>query len=879
MYRSLLVVPMCLSAVLSAQTEPAPALRLSGNASPARYRLFLSLDPTKDTFSGTIDIDLRVTRPTQSVWLHARDLDIKSTALELNGKPVATRIDRGGADLLGITTDTPVAGAPRLRIAFEGKVEPKNPRGIFRRAAGQDRYLYTQFESIDARRAFPCFDEPSYKVPWTITLEVPRHLRAFANTPIAREQDTQGDTKTIEFTETKPLPSYLIAFAVGPFEVVDLGRAGRNKTPLRLIVPRGRADRVAFARDFTPRAFEALENYFNIPYPYAALDQIEMTATPGFAMENAGLITYGEGNLTAPPQGMSANQQRTSALVITHEMAHQWFGDLVTTAWWDDIWLNEAFATWSEAKILEQLRPDWRSTVSAQRDKRNSVGFDLLPSARRIRQPIENVGDIAHAFDPITYNKGAAVISMFENYLGPAVFRRGVQKYIDSHSHSNATASDFLRALSAAAGMDIAPAFSTFLDRVGVPLLTVSLDCSTPRKPVLTVRQERLVPVGANLSGDASWKMPLCVHYRQNGTEHRQCHLLTSATEKIELTRASSCPAIVAAGEQGASYYVVRYTGDLARILGRDGSAGLPLVERVALLQDVLTLLNSGRIDGGEALRVARDFSTGPEWELINTSAAIISSVNRLVPDKLRPNYARFVRETFGPLARQLGWRPQPAEPEERQLLRRTILPLVAIGGQDEATAKEALTLAGEWLEGKLKYDQTLVAGIISAAAVVGGRTLFDQLSEAAAKLPERSDRQLAANALADFPDPALARAALNWYIEADHAQLATFMPQRMDAHNATRRLPWTFMLANFDVLTAKMPSFMTSVPGVELIFWGWNLCTAEDRAEAERFFEAKFGSEPEAQRPLAQVRDRVSLCIARTEVLEPSVAKFLQAY
>src|SRR5581483_2311867 len=381
------------------------------------------------------------------------------------------------------------AGDARLHVVYSGKVSRISSAGIFQMEEASRWYLYTQFEPTDARRAFPCFDEPSFKVPWQVTLEVPKDLKAFSNTPEISEAVQANGRKTVRFAQTRPLPSYLIAFAVGPFDVVDAGTVGKDHARLRIITPQGKAGHARFAAAALPELLNLLEQYFGMPYPYEKLDSIAMPIS-NFAMENVGLITYSEQLLLADPSDDTLTRQREMAIVAAHEMAHQWFGDLVTTAWWNDIWLNEGFATWMETKIVDEWKPEWRVNLDAIDNRVEAMHLDTLVSARKIRQPIATESDIANAFDNITYMKGAAVLRMFENWIGPEVFRRGVHAYIQAHADKNATTPEFLAAISAAAGKDIAPAFNTFLDQPGVPEVNATLRCDNNR-PVLHVSQRR----------------------------------------------------------------------------------------------------------------------------------------------------------------------------------------------------------------------------------------------------------------------------------------------------------------------------------------------------------------------------------------------------
>ena len=322
-------------------------------------------------------------------------------------------------------------------------------------------------------------------MPWQITLHVPKDDGAFSNTPQVFESTDDDGMKTVKFAETKPLPSYLVALAVGPMDIVPAGHAGANNTEIRIIVPRGRGREAQYVAGATPDIVNLLEKYFGIPYPYEKLDEVAIPLA-GYAMEHPGLVTYGSGFFLSKPEEITLDWKRTPTSVIAHELAHQWVGDLVTTAWWNDIWLNEGFATWMANKIVNQYHPEWKMNLSELNGYQGAMGTDELVSSRKVRQPILSDDDIANAFDNITYNKGSALLNMFESYIGPEKFQEGIRRYLRKYAWGNATSEQFMEALS---GNDqaVGRAFSTFLDQAGVPLMTVQLQCERRKRETATL--------------------------------------------------------------------------------------------------------------------------------------------------------------------------------------------------------------------------------------------------------------------------------------------------------------------------------------------------------------------------------------------------------
>ncbi len=461
-----------------APTLTPPGLRLPDGVKPTSYAVSLRVVPGEESVTGEITIELALDGAHDVVWLNATDILPGAASFTVDKTTVhakATVVDKYH---LAVVPERPLAaGTAQLKLAYTAALSKKNVGGLFQLADQGEWYAYSHFEPIDARRAFPCFDEPSFKVPWQVTLHVKKEHVAVSNTPQVSETEEANGMKAVTFARTPPLPSYLVALAVGPFEIADAGAWGKKKTPVRIIVPKGALADAKYAIESTGPILEQLEAYFGRPYPYPKLDEISLTVAIG-AMENPGLVTFGQSIILAKAGEDTPGRQRGYASVCAHELAHMWFGDLVTMAFWDDVWLNEAFATWMSGRLLEVWKPTWAADVSRVQRRSAALSTDSLVNARRIRQPIVANDDIRNAFDGITYGKGSSVLSMFESLVGDEVFRKGVQRYLNDHEYANATTADFVSSISKEAGRDVAPAFATFLDQVGGPLVTFKLTCA-----------------------------------------------------------------------------------------------------------------------------------------------------------------------------------------------------------------------------------------------------------------------------------------------------------------------------------------------------------------------------------------------------------------
>jgi alanyl aminopeptidase len=613
---------------------------------------------------------------------------------------------------------------------------------------------------------------------------------------------------------------------VGPFDFVEAGKVGQNRTPLRMITPKGKAAQARYAAEVTGPLLAALEDYFGVAYPYEKLDILSVPLFGG-AMENVGLITCVQSVMLRDPAQDSISRQREYALIIAHEMAHQWFGDLVTTARWNDIWLNEAFASWMDSKIIRHWKPEWNTVVDEQDTRLGAMGGDGLVSARKIRQPIESIDDIANAFDGITYSKGEAVIGMFENWMGEDAFRRGVQRYIRQYAWRNATAGDFLDALSSAGSQPVGRAFSTFLDQAGVPLVSVGLHCGAAGGATLHLTQKRALPLGSPGSTQQIWQVPVCVRYGDGSATHRACTLLTEASMDWKLAEAGTCPAWVEANADGKGYYRTRYEGDLLDKLLAGGGAHLSPAERVAALGDVDALTGMGEIKSADALALALASAGDPVRQVVESAAGIVGGIHdNMLPTELRPNYARLVDRAFGARARELGWKAKAGEDADTRLLRSSIVPLVALWGVDGSLAAEARQLAQQWLADPIAIDPEIAGPLLTVAARTGGEAFFKQLSAALSHTEDRHQRDLILGAMGSFSDPHIARAAMELALkpEFDLREANALLVGPLGARE-TKALPFEFVKANYDALVARIPAgtafgFGEFLPFVGSDFW-----------------------------------------------------------
>ncbi len=868
-------------ACVSYAAEQPPTLKLPETAAPVSYRMDLTLDPAKDDFTGSIAIKLNVKAPMNTLWLNANKLTVKSASLTAAGKTFQATAVPGGNDFIGLQFDSPVPpGAAEAQISYTGLVRHGASAGIFEMEDGGDRYIFTQFESTDARDAFPCFDEPGYKVPWQLTLRVPAAEKAVSNTPVASEK-VEGANKVYVFQETKPLPSYLVALGVGPFEFVDAGTAGKNHAPVRIVTPKGKAAEAKYAAEVSAEILTKHEQYFGVPFPYEKSDQVAIPVTFGFgAMENAGMVTYAQTLILAKPESDTINRQRGYASVAAHELAHQWFGDLVTPVWWNDIWLNEAFATWKEQKMMSAWKPEWKTNIGDVMSKLGAEQEDSLISARKIRQEIQSKDDISNAFDGITYQKGAAVIGMFENWIGEETFRKGVHNYMKQYAYKNATSSDFLDAISSAGKKNVGQSFSTFLDQPGVPLVSVALDCKGGA-PVLHLQQQRFLPTGSKGTIGQVWSVPVCVRYGTGDSGKSECTLMTQATVDVPL-KEKSCPAWVQANDKAVGYYRVDYQGGLLNALTAGNvQARLSAPERVDFMGNAESLAEAGKLPMGDALAMVDIFHADSERQVVQTALQLaLEPRAHLVPENLLPNYQRFILKNFQARAHELGWSSKPGESDDVVLLRPSLLRAVAVSGGDQELVKQAQDLTEKWFSDHHAIEPNMLSAVLGTAAYYGDVTLQTKLMVELKKTQDRQVRRQIINAIASSRDPQAIEMGYQAVLAGDvpfleGAQLL-FSGQGAEA---TRKMPFTFLKAHYDDIVAKRPTgggfdFGSRLPSV-----GASYCDVSSRDELKEYFEPKAPTFTGGPRALAQTLEEVDLCIAEKAAQGPSVVAFLQKY
>jgi aminopeptidase N len=880
--RGTLWLMILLSAACAAQAdEAAPLGRLSDTVVPTHYQLDLSIDPRQPQFSGAAQIEVTLAAPVRTLWLHGLGLKVKTASVTAGGRTLAARYEEvdhvTGVARLVTATAVP-AGPATLRFEYVAPFQ-SSPQGLYRSRTGKDWYAFSQMEAIDARRVFPGFDEPRFKTPFDITVRTHGKDLAVSNAPELEGAAAAGAATVHHFQTTKPLPTYLIAFAVGPLQIIEATPVAPNAVrheplPLRIIGVQGDAARFRFAAEQAPELIRRLEAYFGIAFPYPKIDLIASPIHLG-AMENAGAIIFAESYL-ALPAVPTPRQQSNFGSVAAHELSHQWFGDLVTPAWWDDIWLNESFAEWMGSKIAN----DWRPQLGIEQEQLDAtlgaMNTDALSAGRPIHQPVATNAQIATTFDDITYQKGAGVIGMVESYLGEERFQRGVRLHLTRHAYGTATAAQFFGAMAEGSGdAGVIAAFESFVNQPGVPLISVA----SAADGSLTLSQSRYRPLGPGTHGaELPWKIPFCAaFYAGNTPGKKACTLLTTASGTLAVPAALR-GAVVQPNANGAGYYRFTVDAKLSQALFAMAAA-LPPREAMTLADSTAAAFDAGRLPFAGLFQAARALAAHPDrTTALSLGFRLQSLHDRVATPEERALLERALVGLYGPRLRQLGYEAAPgryaADPPAQQLLRRQLLSVVGITGRDAPVRAALADNAQRSVTDPAAVDALLRWRVWAVGLQERGAPLFGPLKTLALG-SDAQVRQDAGNALGYAPAPVAAAAALSLTLDPSLDPDAIFSIVFTQMREpATREGAWAWLGTHREALLARVPvMFQTDFAAL-----GNSFCSNAQRASFNSVLGATLrplnGGEIAVDRVLESIDD----CIALRASLANSITTTLQA-
>lgn len=837
----------------------AQEVRLDGSVHPTQQSVVLKTDPSAESFSGTTEIAVTLSKETHEIRLHAQDIEVRKAVLSWGEKTLELTPKSGGDETVTLSSPTLLSkGNYQLNLVFQGPFN-KRSSGLYKYTDQGMPYLSTQFEMSHARLCFPCFDEPSFKIPFQLTVQAPTDQNVFSNTPETKTTRTQGWT-VHEFAQTPPMPPYLVALAVGPYEATDVPGLS---VPGHIVAPKGKLGLSAFARRETPRILGALEGYFGIKYPYEKLDQVAITEFPHGAMENAGMVTYREDLLLVNEGTIQEDSKTTTCMVVAHELAHQWFGNLVTMKWWNDLWLNEAFATWMATKIVNQLYPELEYDL---RTPQNQVlATDANVSTKPIRKPIRNEADIFDGLS-LAYNKGSAVLNMVERWMGEKTFQAGMRAYLTKYRFGNAEAADLWGALGEASGKDVEAALKTFTEQSGYPLISIATDGKT-----LKIGQQRFVNAGVTAPPQA-WTLPLFVRYGAGEKQAVATVLLDAPATQVELQFE---PEWVFPDDGAVGYFRWQLPKDeLAALLARKGK--LSNREKLALMWNLQALVKAGALTAGQGMDYVDDFLSDPHPSVVAFALGTLDA-NRedFVNQGNREAWRSYLRGAMQPIVQRFGLTPRADEKSKVKNLRPLVLQLLALELEDDTLIATATEKANQFITQSGEVDPSLADVYLLIAARHGDGKMVEQVKEAMVSATDPQRRTTLLRTLGMFAEAEAQNAALDLMLDqaVTSSDLRTLLAENGSEEPRRRRL-LAWLQTNYTALAAKIPTpFLGNIPiSVGDAPDQWQLALVLD------FFKKQPDPSGALARELAKIQERVTTNIETRERGQQSFDAFLKA-
>ena len=843
------------------------AVVLPETARPSKYRIKLQPDLKNFTFDGEQSVDLLILEATSTIVLNSIDLEISNTTLHANGTTLTSKsvtIDKDAETATLDFGETIQPGDARLEMVFTGELNDKLMgfyRSEYTSQDGETRYLATtQFEPTDARRAFPCWDEPAKKATFEVTLVFSDEYQAVSNTPVVEEAFPGPGLKSVRFAETPIMSTYLLVFIVGNLTSIEERAAGG--TTVGVWTTPGKEDQASFALDTSVKLLSYFNEYFGIPYPLPKLDHIAIPDFAAGAMENWGAVTYRETALLVDPDNSSAGTRQRVAEVIAHEMAHMWFGDLVTMEWWDDLWLNESFASWMGNKAVDWLFPEWEMwTQFVNMDTNRALSLDGLKNSHPIEQAVKNPAEVSQLFDAISYSKGASVIRMLENFLGEESFRKGLNRYLSSHMYDNARTEDLWSALETESGRPVTAIMDSWVKQMGYPVLQVESD-RTGGQTTLSVTQERFVY--DRLLGDGGpdsdsdnevWRVPVSA---SQGREESTVTVMDGRQTQIDVPGSSD--GWVKLNPLQTGFFRVNYsTEDWQRLVPAIESLELHATDRLGVQNDAYALSRAGLLPVTQFLSLAQAYKNEDDASVWSDLASNLRDIEQLISDEaIHPAYQGFAREIFGPAARKIGWEPKSGEGHLDALLRSTVLSQAGSYHDPDVTAQ-----ASERFQKYLQDRETLapnLRGVVFAlAAQSGGKDVYDQIwgLEGETDLAEEKIRLLMS--LTRFQQPELLNSTLADSLSAKvRSQDSITLVAGVAANPKGRDLAWEFVKDNWAEFDRRYGGGGFGLMRLVSICSHFN---SQEKADEVDSFFAEHPA-PAAERIIRQALERVRLNI-----------------
>ncbi|HET9951584.1 MAG TPA: M1 family aminopeptidase [Candidatus Eisenbacteria bacterium] len=868
--RSLAAVAVAIAGSLCA----APAARAALERLPADVRalsqtIALEIDPSRASYSGSVRIELTVAKSRPDLLFHSQKIDLGT--MTLRGAGGATGLRAANEDEEGLVRavrsdgGTIEPGRYTLEIAFTNEFDER-ASSLYRLKVKEEWYAFTQFEACDARAAFPCFDEPSVKIPYQFTLTIPAGEEAVTNSPIVSDRTSDG-RRTIVFLKTKPLPSYLLAIAVGPLEFTPVKG---TSIPTRIVTVKGKSRLTGPVAAMVPPILGALETYFGRRYPFEKLDLLAVPEYVYGAMENPGAVTYSDQFLLFDPKSMSVSQRRTLARFTSHELSHMWFGDLVTMEWWDDLWLNESFAEWMGDKIVTEVYPELDTRVSGLGETEAAYTEDSRLTARTIRQPVTTAANLLSTVDALTYQKGQSVLEMMESWLGPATFRRGVLAYLKEHEWGNAVEADLWRALSKASGRDVGAMGSTYFNQPGIPIVRGEL----LEDGRIVLRQARFLNYGLQDSVARLWQIPLSIRYPTPKGLARHQILLTGRDTTAALPGLAAPPPWIQLNADQAGYYRWRVEGTAMTRLASEAVSVLTPRERFGFLLNAYALLKGGAMRGDEYAKLLAGFADDPDPSVVSAVSDGVGAVGSyFVTEDLRDPFAEYVRRVLGGALTRIGLEAKAGESPSVSSLRPELFAVLADEGKDAKLRAYARAQTDRYLAGE-NVDPSMQGPALRIAALEGDSALFGAFLKRFEGDPVPSERGRLLGAIGSFEAPELRARAFDYVLSGplkpqELNYLLGALAKRPEHEDET----WTWVAAHYDRIVKRIPALY-----VIYLPWFASGCDLTRLEAARAFFAEPAHLPPGTEAELLKMAASVTECAGLREREGGALRSYLRA-
>jgi aminopeptidase N/puromycin-sensitive aminopeptidase len=858
------------------------AQRLPDNVLPDSYDLRFEPDLASATFTGDETIHVHLQKPATSIVLNAAELEFKEAwigSADFKQAAAVSTDEKNETVTVTVPAVVPV-GAAEIHIRFTGILNDKL-RGFYLSQTARRRYAVTQFEATDARRAFPSFDEPAYKAVFRITLVVDKSDSAISNGKII--SDTPGPEAgkhTLQFSDSPKMSTYLVAMMVGDFACITGGADG---IPIRVCAVPEKKDLLSFALLSAENILMFYDTYYQTKYPFQKLDIIAFPDFSAGAMENTAAITYRETLLTIDDKNASVDAHQDVVAVLAHEMAHMWFGDLVTMKWWNDIWLNEGFATWMSFKPIEAWKPEWHAERGEIQQTGGSLATDSIASVRAIRAKAETPAENATLFDGIAYGKAASVLRMVEAYVGPEVFRKGANAYLEKHAYGNATAEDFWNQMAATSEKPVDQVMASFTQQSGAPLITVKSACAggggaggfLKKKKIkettkVTLSQERYFADAAKLGSGSQeiWQIP--VGLRPAGSTETTYVLLAQRQQTFELP---GCSPWVYANAGGRGYYRSDYDPATLAKMSAELEPSFSSEERIHFLGDEWAMVRVGRLSLGDYLDTLEKMKGERTRALVGVMTGRFGEIHdTIAAPAARPAFEKWVRDFLGPIAADVGATPASGESDDRRGLRADVFATLATYGRDPQMLARSRALVEQYMRDPNSVEAALAGNALSVSALEGDAALYHKYVEhmKTAKTPEEYYNYF--GALGQFPSAALAKRTFELILSPEVKNQDLFFAGLL-TNVDTQAAAWELFKSNFPAIKEKAgESLSGGFPTLAGVF-----CDAKLRDDSQDFFASQ--NIPGSERPLQNAKDEVNACIELRSLQQANLSAYLKIF